>query len=108
MKKFFLIIRNNYQQIFKGFLFILATAILVWIFPQEGKFKYEFQKGKPWLHEDLYAPFDFSIYKLEEDLAREKEVSVQGLPLYFRYLDADSLLIEDQLEGAWQIERLAP
>ena len=68
MKRFFLFIRNNYQQIFKGFLFALAVAILVWIFPQEGKFKYEFSKGKPWLHVDLYAPFAFAIDKLQEDL----------------------------------------
>jgi len=76
----------------------MAVAILVWIFPQEGKFKYEFSKGKPWLHEDLYAPFDFPIYKLNEDLANEKEEAMKGLPLYFRYVNADSLLIEEQLE----------
>ncbi len=98
MKKLFLFIRNQYQQIFKGFLFLLAIAILVWIFPQEGKFKYEFSKGKPWLHVDLYAPFDFPIYKLDEDLAKEKVDALQGLPFYFRYVDADSLLIEETLE----------
>lgn len=98
MKKAFLFIRNHYQHIFKGFLFILAIALLVWIFPQQGKFKYEFSQGKPWLHEDLYAPFDFSIYKLEEDLLKEREEAVEGLPYYFRYISSDSIKIEEQLE----------
>ncbi len=98
MKKAFLFIRNHYQHIFKGFLFVLAIAVLVWIFPQQGKFKYEFSQGKPWLHEDLYAPFDFSIDKLEEDIIKEKEEAMEGLPYYFRYLPSDSLAIEEQLE----------
>ena len=98
MKKILLFVRNHYQQIFKGFLFVLAITILVWIFPQEGKFKYEFNQGKPWLHDDLYAPFDFPIIKDNEALALEKEKAMQGLPFYFRYIDADSLLIEEHLE----------
>lgn len=90
MKKFFLFIRNHYQHIFKGFLFAAAIAILLWIFPQEGKFKYEFSKGKPWLHEDLYAPFDFAILKPEEYLAREQEEIGRDLPVYFRFGISDS------------------
>ncbi|MCK4568666.1 MAG: HDIG domain-containing protein [Bacteroidales bacterium] len=98
MKKFFLFIRNQYQHIFKGFLFILAIAILVWIFPKEGKFKYEFSQGKPWLHEDMYAPFDFAIDKSAEDIAAEKDEAILGLPFYFRYVSTDSLLTTVQLE----------
>jgi hypothetical protein len=107
MKKFFLFIRNHYQQIFKGFLFALAVALLVWIFPQQGKFKYEFSKGKPWLHEDLYSPFDFSIFKLEEDLEMEQEEAVEGLPYYFRYQEIDTLatkqLLKLEFESDWQM-----
>ena len=99
MKKIFLFIRNNYQQIFKGFLFALAVAILVWVFPQEGKFKYEFAKGKPWLHVDLYAPFDFAIDKPAEDLENEKLEAVQGLPYYFRFDAIDSIQMSELLES---------
>jgi cyclic-di-AMP phosphodiesterase PgpH len=106
MKRFFLFLRNHYQQIYKGFLFILAVGMLVWIFPKEGRFKYEYTRGKPWLHEDLYAPFDFSIYKLEEDLAREKQEVVQGLPLYFRFMKADSTeraaMLEPEFVRYWE------
>jgi len=102
MKKILLFIRNQYQQIFKGFLFALAVAILVWIFPQEGKFKYEFSKGKPWLHEDLFAPFDFSIYKLDDELTEEREEALSGLPIYFNYLKSDSLSIERELKPEFE------
>ena len=98
MKKLLLFFRNNYQYIFKGFLFILAVAVLVWIFPKEGKFKYEFSEGKPWLHEDLYAPFDFAINKTAEDIANERVEVVQGLPYYFRFESTDSLRATGQLE----------
>ncbi|MEN8224661.1 MAG: HDIG domain-containing metalloprotein [Bacteroidota bacterium] len=98
MKKFFLFIRNHYQQIFKGFLFVLAVAILVWIFPKEGKFKYEFSKGKPWLHEDLYAPYNFAIDKLPGELEQEKQEAIRDLPYYFRYKSTDSIQLEKILE----------
>jgi putative nucleotidyltransferase with HDIG domain len=102
MKKALLLIRNHYQQIFKGFLFAFAVAILVWIFPQEGKFKYEFSKGKPWLHEDLYAPFDFAISKLEDELAEERESALSGLPIYFNYVPHDSMAILDELHPEFE------
>ena len=47
--------------------------LLVLVLPKEGKFRYEFTKGKPWLHDDLYAPFDFAIIKYEDELKTEQE-----------------------------------
>ncbi len=61
MKKFFSFVRNNYQHIYKVFLFLVGIVLLVLIFPKEGKFKYEFSRGKPWMHAELFAPFDFAI-----------------------------------------------
>ena len=52
-------IRNNYYKIQKVILFLLATILIVWMFPNKASFKFEFQKGKPWLHETLIAPYDF-------------------------------------------------
>ena len=55
----------------------------MYLFPRQAKFKYEFTKGKPWLHETIIAPFDFSILKSESDLDKEKEiVKSQHLSLY--------------------------
>ena len=70
MKKVISFIRHSHSEIYKGVLFVLAIGFIVYIFPKQGKFKYEFQnlKGKPWHHEDLIAPFDFSIKKTKEEL----------------------------------------
>ena len=71
--------------IYKYFLYILAVGFIVFFFPKGGKFKYEFQKGKPWQFENLYAPFDFSIKKSEEELKLERQEIEKNQPQYFRY-----------------------
>lgn len=53
--------------------------------PREGKFKYEFQKGKPWMHEDLIAPFDFPIYKTEAELFEERNSILKDFKPFFTY-----------------------
>ncbi len=83
MLKLIEFLRNYHHQIFKVFLFLVAVITIVFIFPREGKFKYEFQKGKPWPHEDLIADFDFPIYKSEEKLRLEKESIEASQPVYF-------------------------
>tara|TARA_B110000046_G_scaffold42505_1_gene47105 strand:+ start:15707 stop:17719 length:2013 start_codon:yes stop_codon:yes gene_type:complete len=61
------------------------VGLIVFIFPREGKFKYEFQKGKPWQHVDLIAPFDFPIYKSVEEINSERTVvQSQMKPYYFK------------------------
>lgn len=52
-------------------LFIATGLLVVLMLPKEGKFKYEYQKGRPWGHEDLVAPFDFAIEKPKEELNAE-------------------------------------
>jgi putative nucleotidyltransferase with HDIG domain len=69
--------------LFKVLLFLIATGLIVFLFPREGKFKYEFQKGKPWQHEDLIAPFDFPIHKSQEELKKEREQVLNNQKIYF-------------------------
>ena len=71
--------------IYKYFLYILAVGFIVFFFPKGGKFKYEFQKGKPWQFENLYAPFDFSIKKSDKELALERQEIEKNQLQYFRY-----------------------
>lgn len=58
---------------YKYFLYFVSVGLIVFFFPKGGKFKYEFQKGKPWQYENLYAPIDFSIKKTEDEIANEKQ-----------------------------------
>lgn len=86
MKKFISFIRHSHPEIYKGILFCIAVAAIVFIFPKQGKFKYEFQnlKGKPWLHEDLIAPFDFAIKKSADELRKEKSDVISNAKPYFK------------------------
>ena len=72
---FFNKIRHNYYVIAKVVAFLVAIALVCWLMPRTGKFKYEYQLSKPWQHETLYAPFDFPIYKDFESLNAETEAA---------------------------------
>ena len=86
MKKFISFIRHSHPEIYKCILLFIAIAMIVYIFPKQGKFKYEFQnlKGKPWFHEDLVAPFDFAIKKSPEELKAEKAEIFKNFKPYFK------------------------
>ncbi|MDO5981357.1 HD family phosphohydrolase [Flavivirga spongiicola] len=83
MKDFINKLYRNHSLIYKGLLFIATTFLIVYLFPKGGKFKYNFEKGKPWQSENLYAPFDFAIKKNEEEVTAEKDALVKNSILYF-------------------------
>jgi putative nucleotidyltransferase with HDIG domain len=58
---------------------------IVFFLPREGRFKYEFQKGKPWLHENLFAPFDFPVHKSEQEIVAEKNKILRDFKPFFHY-----------------------
>lgn len=76
-------LRNHFAGISKFLLFILTIILLVIILPREGKFKYEFRKGKPWMHDNVIAPFDFAIKKPAEELESERQQIVSNVKPYF-------------------------
>jgi len=67
----------------KIFGFFIVAAIITLLFPREGKFKYEFQKGKPWQYDTYFAPFDFPIYKSDEQIKKEKDSLLNNFTPYF-------------------------
>lgn len=71
---------------------MIAVGFIVFCFPKGGKFKYEYQKGKPWQFENLYAPFDFSVQKTEEELSSEKLQISDNQTFYFR---SDSEIVDN-------------
>lgn len=85
MKKFLDNLYKNQSLVYKGFLFILTTALVVYLFPKGGKFKYDFHKGKLWQYETLYAPFDFAIHKTDEEIKQNKDEIESNHPDYFKY-----------------------
>lgn len=91
MKNFFSLITKNQSLIYKVFLFLLSTFLVIYLLPKGGQFKYDFQKGKPWQYENLYADFSFTIKKDVETLENEKEsVRANSIPFF----DKDTSIVE--------------
>ena len=105
MKNILVKIRANHEQLFRIFLFLLTLAVIVYVFPRQAKFKYEFTKGKPWMHETIIAPFDFSILKSTDEIKREQEIINSEHTSIFNYnADIFELKAEDyinQFEEKW-------
>ncbi|NOZ45680.1 MAG: HDIG domain-containing protein [Chlorobi bacterium] len=97
MKQFFRKIGDIIGKTYRTLLFILTAIIIVYFFPTEGKFRYEFQKGKPWMHADLIAPFDFAIRKTEPEIKAEKDSILKQYKPYFKIDDQVSINQLNQL-----------
>jgi putative nucleotidyltransferase with HDIG domain len=68
-------------------LYLVSILLVYFMFPREGKFKYEYSKNKPWMHETLVAPFDIPIYKPDLQVQRERDSLQRNAKLYF-FLDS--------------------
>lgn len=85
IKLFFNKIRHSYYDIIKVLVFMIALFIVVWQMPRTAKFKYEYQKLRPWQHESLYAPFNFPIYKTDDQLKAEKDAILKDFHPIFNF-----------------------
>lgn len=65
--------------------FIVLATLMILLYPKEGKFQYEYQKGRPWVYETLISPIDFPILKTEEEMLREKEERASETIDYYTY-----------------------
>ncbi|MCB0383652.1 MAG: HDIG domain-containing protein, partial [Psychroserpens sp.] len=74
---------KNHSLLYKVLLFLSTTFLIVYLFPKSGKFKYDFDKGKPWQSENLYAPFDFAIKKSADEILKEEKDIKAAVPIYF-------------------------
>ena len=92
--------------VFRIFLFILTTATIIYLFPREGKFQFEFQKGAPWSHKTLISPFDFPIYKSVDDITKEKKDINNNIKYYFNLkkdVEITQLnLFKKEFEAHWE------
>ncbi len=87
---------KNHALVYKILLFLVTTLFIVYLFPKTGKFRYSFEKGKPWQSENLYAPFNFAVKKSQDEIAIEKIEIENSTPIYFDLNDAvaDEVLSE--------------
>ncbi|MGM0621165.1 MAG: HD family phosphohydrolase [Bacteroidota bacterium] len=94
---------KGYTRVFYWiFVFVMAAVLLYLSMPGDLKFKYEYQKGFPWKHENLVAPFDFALLKTDEEINREKEEQLESVVPYFSF---DTTLVSiqtEKLKKDWQ------
>ena len=83
MGKLFNSINKGFSRIFRVLLFVLSAFLIIYFFPKSGKFKYNFENGRPWQSENLYAPFDFAIKKSKEEIDDEITQAKINTPLFF-------------------------
>ena len=83
MKKFYRRLKKYTKISLQILLFLLTAVALYFILPGEPKFKYEYQKGFPWKHENLVAPFDFTILKTAKELEDERQQAMDKVIPYF-------------------------
>jgi len=73
-------------------IYVLLTAIIIVLFfPREGKFRYQFNEGKPWKYGLLTAPSDFPIYKEPGVIEAAKDSIQKRFEPYFRYNAEDEI-----------------
>ncbi len=94
MSNFINKVYKNNAIVYKVLLFLIAVVSIVYLFPKGGQFKYDFNKGKPWQYDNLYATFDFSIQKSDEEINQEKVEITRNNKHYFEFNKATVLDIK--------------
>lgn len=89
MKKLLTHLNHSYHLFYLLMVFVTGIGIIFLLFPGESRFKYEFQKGSPWRHETLIAPFNFAILKTDAELKIESDSILAN---YIPYFTLDTLV----------------
>ncbi|MDQ3052137.1 MAG: HDIG domain-containing protein [Bacteroidota bacterium] len=94
MKKFLIYLSNSHETILKGFIILITVGIIATLLPHKVRYKFDFQKGKSWNNEDLFAPFDFAINKDRDSLKLERQRTRQNVLPYFQM---DTLILANAI-----------
>jgi cyclic-di-AMP phosphodiesterase PgpH len=89
MKKLLTQLKQSYHLFYLAMVFVVGIGLIFLVFPGESRFKYEFQKGSPWRHETLIAPFNFAILKTDAEIKAEND---SALKTYIPYFTLDTLV----------------
>lgn len=99
-----------YRKSYHTLIFIFTFLMIYVLLPKQGKFKYEFQKGSPWRHENLIAPFDFPILKSKEVYDTEKDSLLKQYAPYFTIdlsiSEVSSVSLENDIENLSEYQSL--
>lgn len=97
MKEIFSLLKRNKGLLISLLLFSFGTALIMLLLPNEKKFEYEYQQNKVWFHEDLYAPFSFSIDKTEEEIQLQRDSVMQKYSPCYTYDSTVYIRVTDSI-----------
>ena len=78
-------IRNRHDLFYKVFLFLSSIFLIVYLFPKEATFKYNFQRNQPWKYETLTAPYDIPVYRTETEIEKNRKEVIRNKKFYFDF-----------------------
>ncbi|MFC6102690.1 HD family phosphohydrolase [Olivibacter domesticus] len=85
---------------------ILSVVIICIFLPKQPRFRFEYEKGKIWMHEDLIAPYNFAILKTPGELKTDREQILSSVyPVYDNHVQEKKDEIErflNELEAKWK------
>ena len=79
-------------RIYVPLLFILATLLITFAFPRQGRFKYkdQYQVNEPWRHDLLTAPITFSVEKSPQQYQADVDSALTFFTPYYKIIGADA------------------
>ena len=105
MSKIYYWLQENFSNIVRVIIFAVSILLIVLLFPRQTGFFWEFSQARPWMYEDLIAPFNFAIQKTPEELAREREEVLSDYTPFFRkdpaIYDRQFQLMNNRFEILW-------
>ena len=84
LRKVFIALSTRHDLYFRLFIIIASIFIITGFLPHQLRFKYDYKAGSIWNYENLKAPFDFAIYKSEQELDTERKMITENQPLFYK------------------------
>jgi putative nucleotidyltransferase with HDIG domain len=61
----------------------LCVIVVSLCLPKQARFRYEYEKGKIWLHKDLLSPYSYAIKKTNEEIRKDQDDLLKSInPIY--------------------------
>ncbi len=84
LQSFVSYLRFHFNDLLRFALILLAVLAMTWLLPKKLFFQFEYELNKPWVYRDLIAPFDFPVYKTQEQLQSDEQKVLSDHAPYFR------------------------
>ncbi|MDF3076396.1 MAG: transrane family protein [Sphingobacteriaceae bacterium] len=90
-----LLIYHKYPSNIKYLMMLLSVLAITFFLPKQARFRYEFEKGKAWMHKDLVSPYSFAVNKTREELEKSQDEVLKSVKPIYRN---NPQLVEDELD----------